>query len=50
MSRPLVVAITGASGAVYAARLLQVLLQRQCELHVTISPSGRAVVKQELDV
>lgn len=50
MSRPLVLAITGASGAVYAARLLQVLIQRQCELHVTISPSGRAVVKQELDV
>jgi 4-hydroxy-3-polyprenylbenzoate decarboxylase len=45
---PLVLAITGASGAVYALRLLEVLLQRGREVHLMISPSGAAVVKQEL--
>jgi 4-hydroxy-3-polyprenylbenzoate decarboxylase len=43
-------AITGASGVVYAARLLQELLSRQCPVHLTVSESGRAVVGQELDV
>lgn len=48
MKPPLVVAITGASGAVYAARLLQVLLANDREIHLTISPSGAAVIRQEL--
>jgi len=46
---PLALAITGASGAVYALRLLEVLLQSGREVHVSISPSGAAVIKQELD-
>src|SRR5689334_16576689 len=45
---PLVLAITGASGAVYAVRLLEVLLERGKEVHLTMSPSGAAVVQQEL--
>src|SRR5688500_6824632 len=45
---PLVVAITGASGAVYAMRLLEVLIEAGREVCLTISPSGAAVVKQEL--
>lgn len=47
---PIVLAITGASGAIYAGRLLQILLARGERVHLTISPSGAAVVKQELDV
>ncbi len=46
--RPIVLAITGASGAVYAARLLQVLLVKQRLVHLVISQSGAAVVRQEL--
>src|SRR5688572_11407260 len=46
---PLVLAITGASGAVYAVRLLEVLLGAGREIHLMVSPSGAAVVKQELD-
>src|SRR5262245_52782460 len=46
---PLAVAITGASGAVYAVRLLGVLLAAGREIHLMISPSGAAVIKQELD-
>ena len=47
---PLVVAITGASGGVYAVRLLQVLRQTGIDVHLLISPSGAAVLKQELDL
>lgn len=49
-SRPVVLAITGASGAVYGARLLQVLLSLKANVHLTISDSGAAVTKQELGV
>ena len=45
---PIVVAITGASGAVYATRLLQHLIAAaDREIHLTISPSGGAVITQE---
>lgn len=50
MTRPLVLAITGASGAIYSVRLLQCLLASGHHVHLTISPSGAAVVKQELQV
>jgi 4-hydroxy-3-polyprenylbenzoate decarboxylase len=46
--RPLVLAITGASGAVYALRLLEVLLKSHGDVHLTISPSGQEVLRQEL--
>ena len=45
---PFVVGITGASGAVYARRLLEALLELGHHVHVTISPSGQTVLKQEL--
>ncbi len=47
-SQPIVVAVTGASGALYANRLLQVLCFSNTAIHLTISPSGAAVIKQEL--
>ncbi|MCC6510219.1 MAG: UbiX family flavin prenyltransferase [Pirellulaceae bacterium] len=47
-SLPIVLAVTGASGAIYAVRLLQMLLASGRQVHVTISPSGASVVKQEL--
>jgi 4-hydroxy-3-polyprenylbenzoate decarboxylase len=50
VSLPVVVAITGASGAVYAARLLEALLTLGHEVHLTISDSGAAVIRQELQV
>lgn len=46
--RRIVVAITGASGAPYAVRLLQALRIAGVEIHLTISPSGAAVIAQEL--
>jgi 4-hydroxy-3-polyprenylbenzoate decarboxylase len=45
---PIVVGITGASGAVYAQRLLQVLLQSQRRVQLTISRSGQLLLSREL--
>jgi flavin prenyltransferase len=45
---PLVLGITGASGAPYAVRLLEVLLEAGREIHLAISPSGQAVIATEL--
>jgi 4-hydroxy-3-polyprenylbenzoate decarboxylase len=44
----LVVAITGASGAIYAVRLLEALLSVAKSVHVTISPAGAQVLQHEL--
>lgn len=44
-----VVGITGASGSRYAIRLLEVLMQVECEVHLTISPSAVLVLNTETD-
>lgn len=48
MNKPLVLAISGGSGAVYAVRLLQMLLADDREVHLSISSAGRAVLQHEL--
>ncbi|GAA5233236.1 UbiX family flavin prenyltransferase [Verticiella sediminum] len=49
--RRLIVGITGATGSVYALRLLQVLRDvPEVETHLVISPSGVLNVKHELDL
>jgi 4-hydroxy-3-polyprenylbenzoate decarboxylase len=48
MKRNVVLAITGASGAIYAVRLLDVLVAAGCDVQLTISPAGVAVLRQEL--
>lgn len=48
MNHPIVVGITGASGAVYAVRLLDVLRDASHDVHLTISTSGRDVIAHEL--
>lgn len=50
MKRNIVVAITGASGATYAVRLLEVLVAAGCDVHLTISGAAQAVLKQELNL
>jgi 4-hydroxy-3-polyprenylbenzoate decarboxylase len=50
MKPPLVVAITGASGAIYAVRLLERLLRSKETVHLTISPSAVTVLQQELGI
>jgi polyprenyl P-hydroxybenzoate/phenylacrylic acid decarboxylase-like protein len=52
MNKPrLVVAITGASGAIYGVRLLEQLrASGACESHLVMSPSGVMTAQQELDM
>ena len=45
----LVLAMTGASGAPYGLRLLEILLHAGRTVHFTISPAGAEVLEQELD-
>jgi 4-hydroxy-3-polyprenylbenzoate decarboxylase len=47
IDHPIVVGITGASGAVYATRLLEVLVQTGHRVHLTISRSGSVLLRQE---
>ena len=46
--RPLVVGGTLGSGAPYAVRLLEVLLESDRDIHLAISPAGQAVIETEL--
>ena len=46
--RDLVVAMTGASGSVYAVRLVDVLIAAGRTVHLTISPAAVEVFKREL--
>lgn len=50
MNRNLIVGMTGASGAVYAIRLIDVLLDAGYDVHLSISPSARLVLKTELEM
>jgi 4-hydroxy-3-polyprenylbenzoate decarboxylase len=47
---PIVLGITGASGAIYAVRLLDVLRFAGHDVHLAISSSGRDVIRQELGI
>lgn len=44
----IVVAITGASGALYAQRLLQAMVQASVRVHLVVSPMGRRLLHDEL--
>lgn len=50
MNQPprIVVGITGASGAAYATRLVQLAVQAGAEVHLVISPLGRRLLHDEL--
>jgi 4-hydroxy-3-polyprenylbenzoate decarboxylase len=48
--RPIIIGITGASGAIYALRLLETLLSVGRDVHLSISPSGRDVLQHELQL
>ncbi|MCA1684860.1 MAG: UbiX family flavin prenyltransferase [Planctomycetia bacterium] len=45
---PVVLAMTGASGAPYAAELLRTIARSGRTVHLTISPSGAQVLREEL--
>jgi 4-hydroxy-3-polyprenylbenzoate decarboxylase len=50
MHRRVVIGITGASGAIYAKRLLELLTGDGVEVHITATPPGRRMLFEELDI
>ncbi len=48
MKKKIILAITGASGSLYAVRFLKVLQQSDVEVHGIISTAGRLVMQHEL--
>ena len=46
--RPLVMGVTGASGAAYARRLAQCLVDQEVELHLVVSPPAQLIMTDEL--
>ena len=48
MKRTIVIAITGASGAIYATRTLAALLERECHIELVVSDYGRRLLRDEL--
>src|SRR5687767_11557477 len=46
--RSVVVAVTGASGALYATRTMAALLERGCHLELIVSDYGRRLLRDEL--
>ena len=50
MHKNFVLGITGASGAIYSIRLLEVLIAAGHDVHLSISPSGRDVIEHELEL
>jgi flavin prenyltransferase len=46
--RNIIIAITGASGAIYAVRTLAALLERGCNIELVVSEFGRRLLRDEL--
>jgi len=46
--KPYIVAITGASGAIYGVRLLEVMSELKIPVELVISDTARIVMKEEL--
>ncbi len=47
--KPLIIAMTGATGAIYGIRLLQVLRERAIEVHLVISPWAEKTITLETE-
>jgi flavin prenyltransferase len=50
MSRPLIVGISGASGAIYGVRLLEALRRNDLPAHLIVSKSAAQALKEETDL
>ncbi len=49
-SKQVVVAVTGASGAAYARRLVECLCEAKAQVHLVVSPYGKRLFRDELDI
>lgn len=50
MTSPIVIGITGASGAAYAVRVIELLAAAELEIHLAISALGKRLLFDELDI
>ena len=50
MNRNVIVGVTGASGAGYALKLIRVLAESGVHVHLVVSPHGRRLFADELDI
>jgi 4-hydroxy-3-polyprenylbenzoate decarboxylase len=50
MKKKIILAITGASGSLYAVQFLKLMQQAEVEIHGIISDAGRLVLQHELDL
>ncbi len=50
MNRNVIVGVTGASGAAYALKLIQVLAESGVHVHLVVSPHGRRLFADELHI
>ncbi len=50
MQKNICLGITGASGAVYSIRLIEVLLATGHDVHLSISPTGAQVIREEMNL
>ena len=48
MTKRIVIGISGASGAVYARRMIQLLVATQAEVHLVVTPLGQRLLHDEL--
>lgn len=48
--KQIVMAITGASGAAYARRLIECLVNAEAQVHLVVSPYGKRLLADELDI
>lgn len=48
MNRRVVVGISGASGAAYARRVIELLVEAQAQVHLVVSPLGQRLLHDEL--
>ena len=48
MSKTIVIGISGASGAAYAQRVIQLLVEADCAVHLVVSPLGQRLLHDEL--
>jgi len=50
MNKRIIIGISGASGAIYAVKLIEALLAREFQLHIVISEIGAKVFAHELNI
>ena len=48
--KKIIVGITGASGSIYAVRLMEVLCRRGIEIHAVVTTSGEKVLDYECGI